>query len=113
LDERPRTRVCKVGGQIKRPRLEVHQFRVARAAKRPQQLQIMNGLEKIRLSLAVLAHEYHALDRRRHVHAVEVAKIAHLDAHEPRARHRRRRRRRRAGRERGTCGLHHVHPIAR
>ncbi len=65
---------------VERLRSKADEIRVARTARRAQELQVVNRLEQIRLALAVLADDDPTRGRRSEVHMLEVPKVANDEA---------------------------------
>ena len=66
-----------VARDVKPVGAEAHEILIARAARRSQDLQVVDRLEQIRLALAVVADDDEAVGGRRELDAREIAKVAH------------------------------------
>jgi hypothetical protein len=62
---------------------EPDDFRVARAAYRSQEMQVGDGLEKVRLPLPVVPHQRDPVYRDREIGVSEISEIARLETAKP------------------------------
>jgi hypothetical protein len=62
---------------------EPDDFRVARAAYRSQEVQVGDGLEKVRLSLSVVPDQRDPVYRDREIGVSEISKITRLETAKP------------------------------
>src|SRR5262249_53155792 len=63
--------------KMKRIGTEAHEILIARAANGPEDLEIVNRLEQVRLALSVVTDDDESLTRRRELDVREIAKVAH------------------------------------
>jgi len=88
-----------VRAEVKPGRPEAHEILIARATHGPQELQIVDRLEKVGLSLAILTDDQHPGRWQLDLEMDEIAKVADRERVEPR---------RRAG-----LAFHHQHTLTR
>ena len=69
---------------MKPVRLEAYNVRVSGASRGSQQLEVIHGLQKIRLALPIVADKDKSLGRNVEVHGGQVSEVADRDAADPR-----------------------------
>jgi hypothetical protein len=74
--QRPRSYHRRFGQNVKAGRPESHHVLIARAARRPEQLQVVDRFEEIRFPVPVVADDREALRRNLELQAFEVPEIA-------------------------------------
>jgi hypothetical protein len=62
---------------------EPNDFGVARAADRPQEMQVGDGFEKVRLPLSIVPDQRDPVYRDREIGVSEISKIARLETAKP------------------------------